>query len=66
MRLQQKIAYIKGQWFDRKVKEMAELKEMHKNAASRFGMTLAIIMPVGVVVTLNSAAARRRKEFLPA
>ncbi len=51
---------------DQKVKEMADLKEMHKNPAIRFGMTLAIILPVGIVVTLISAAVLRRKEFLPA
>jgi hypothetical protein len=51
---------------DQKAKEMADLKEMHKNPLIRFGMTLAIILPVGVVITLISAALLRRKEFLPA
>jgi len=51
---------------DQKVKEMADLKEMHKNPMIRFGITLAIILPVGIVITLISAAALRKKEFLPA
>lgn len=51
---------------EQKVKEMAGLKEMNKNPVFRFVMTLAIILPVGIVITLISAAVLRRKEFLPA
>ena len=51
---------------DQKVKEMAELKEMSKNPVIRFGISLAIILPVGIVITLFSAAVLRRKELLPA
>jgi hypothetical protein len=51
---------------DQKVKEMAELKEMQKNPVIRFGIALAIILPVGIVIALISAAALRRKELLPA
>ena len=51
---------------DQKAKEMAGLKEMYKNPLIRFGMTLAIILPVGIVITLISAAILRKKEFLPA
>jgi len=51
---------------DKKVKEMADLKVMNKNPLIRFGMTMAIILPVGVVITLFSALVLRRKEFLPA
>jgi len=51
---------------DHKVIEMADLKEMHKNPLIRFGMTLAIILPVGIIITLISAAVLRRKEFLSA
>ena len=50
---------------DQKVKEMADLKEMNKHALIRFGFTLVIILPVGIVITLISAAVLRRKEFLP-
>jgi len=49
-----------------KAKEMADIKEMHKNPLLRFGMTLAIILPVGIIITLISAAVLRKKEFLPA
>lgn len=51
---------------DQKIKEMRDLKEMNKNPKIRFGMTLAIILPVGIVITLISAAVLRKKEFLPA
>lgn len=51
---------------DQKVKEMADLKEMNKHPLIRFVMTLAIILPVGIVVTLISAAVLKRKEVLPA
>jgi len=51
---------------DQKLKEMADLKEMHKNPLPRFVMTLAIILPVGIAVALISAAVLRRKKFLPA
>jgi hypothetical protein len=49
-----------------KIKEMADLKELHKNPVIRFGMTLAISLPVGIIITLISAAVLRRKEFPPA
>jgi hypothetical protein len=51
---------------DQKVKEMADLKEMNKNPVIRFGITLFLIAPVGIVITLFSAAVLRRKEVLPA
>jgi hypothetical protein len=51
---------------DQKAKEMADLKEMHKNPLIRFGITLFLIVPVGVVIALISAAVLRRKEILPA
>jgi len=42
------------------------MMEMYKNPLLRFVMTLAIILPVGIIVTLISAAILRRKELLPA
>jgi hypothetical protein len=51
---------------EQKVKEMADMMEMSKNPLIRFVMTLAIILPVGIAVTLISAAVLRKKEFLPA
>ncbi len=51
---------------DQKVKEMAGLKEMNKNPLLRFAITVAIILPGGIVITVISAAVLRRKEFLPA
>jgi hypothetical protein len=50
---------------DQKAKEMADLNEMVKNPLIRFAMALAIIFPVGIVITLLSAALLRRKGFLP-
>jgi hypothetical protein len=51
---------------EQKVKEMADLKEMNKNPVIRFGIALAIILPVGIIITLISAALLRKKDFLPA
>ena len=47
-------------------KEMTEFGEMYKNPLIRFPMTMLEILPVGVIVTLISAALLRRKEVLPA
>ena len=46
--------------------EMAQFQEMYKNFFVRFGFTLLEILPVGIVVTLISAALLRRREMLPA
>lgn len=49
-------------------KTMAEWEsffELYKNPIVRFGVTLMEITPVGVVLTLLSAALLRRKNFLP-
>lgn len=47
--------------------EMAEFGKSYENPLFRFPLTLFIEMfPVGIVVTLISAALLRRKEFLPA
>jgi len=50
---------------DQKAKEMGDLKEMNKNPVIRFGITLFLIMPVGIIITLISAGVLRKKEFLP-
>jgi len=44
--------------------QMASMAEMYKNPFIRFGMTLTEILPVGIIVTLLSAAILRRKEVL--
>jgi hypothetical protein len=51
---------------EQKANEMAEMMEMYKTPLLRFVMTLAIILPVGIIVTLISAAVLKRKELLPA
>ncbi|MBL7849847.1 MAG: DUF4199 domain-containing protein [Cyclobacteriaceae bacterium] len=40
--------------------------ELYKNPIVRFGVTVMEITPVGVILTLLSAALLRRKDFLPA
>ena len=50
---------------DQQRTEMAEFGEMYKNPVIRFGVTLSEILPVGIIITLISAALLRRKEFLP-
>jgi hypothetical protein len=47
---------------DQKAKEMADMKEMYKNPVIRFGITVLEILPVGIVITLISAAVLRRKD----
>ena len=50
---------------EQKAKEMAELKEMHQKPLPRFVMTLMIILPVGVAITLIRAAILRKRKILP-
>jgi hypothetical protein len=47
-------------------KEMADFNVMYKNLFIRFPMTLMEILPVGLIVTLISAAVLRKKEIFPA
>lgn len=47
-------------------KEWESFSELYKNPVIRFGITLMEITPVGVVLSLLSAALLRRKDFLPA
>ncbi len=45
--------------------EWKDFWEMYKNPLVRFGMTLMEILPVGLIISLLSAALLRKKEFLP-
>jgi hypothetical protein len=50
-----------------KAREEAEqFMELYKNFFVRFAMTLMEILPVGLIVTLVSAALLRKREVLPA
>ena len=49
---------------DKTKTEMASMQQMYKNPVIRFGMTLMEILPVGIIVTLLSAAILRKKEVL--
>jgi hypothetical protein len=44
---------------------MADTAEMYKNPIIRFGITLMEILPVGVLITLISAALLRKRQILP-
>jgi hypothetical protein len=48
------------------VKRLQNMKKLMENPAIRFGMTLMEILPVGIIITLISAAVLRKKELLPA
>ena len=47
-------------------KEMAEFTAMYANRWLRLGMSMSEILPVGVLVSVISAALLRRPQFLPA
>jgi Protein of unknown function (DUF4199) len=51
---------------DQLVKRMDNLRNLYRNPAIRFGMTLMEILPVGILITLISAGVLRKKEILPA
>jgi hypothetical protein len=46
-------------------KEMAKFKEMYRNPVYNSGMTFMEVFPVGLVVTLVSAAILRKKTPAP-
>ena len=46
--------------------DLTQLAEIYQNFFVRFGMTLLEILPVGILVTLISAALLRKREVLPA
>ena len=48
------------------LQEIETWRELYKNPLLRFGMTLMEIFPVGIVITLISAAILRKKQVLPA
>ena len=47
-------------------KKMDDFAAMYKNPFIRFGFTLMEIAPVGIIISLLSAALLRKKSFLPA
>ena len=47
-------------------KEIEDFIAMYKNPFIRFGITLMEILPVGIVISLVSAALLKKKDFLPA
>ncbi|HKX32823.1 MAG TPA: DUF4199 domain-containing protein [Blastocatellia bacterium] len=51
---------------EQEIKKMDEMRVMYRNPVIRFGITLMEILPVGIVITLISAAILRKKQVLPA
>ena len=47
-------------------KEMEDFNQLYENTFVRFGVTLLEILPVGIIITLLSAAILRRREIFPA
>ena len=59
-------AGVTGAAYDKVAKEMQGMVEMYRNPLLRMPMTFAEIFPVGLLVTLVSAALLRNPRFLPA
>jgi len=51
---------------DRVHKQATDMMKLNESPFVRFGIALIEILPVGIIVTLVSAAVLRRKEVLPA
>ena len=51
---------------EQEIKKMDDMMKMYRNTVFRFGITILEILPVGIVITLISAALLRKKELLPA
>jgi hypothetical protein len=49
-----------------KKSEMQKFNEAYENPVVRFAMSLVEILPVGILITLISAALLRKRKFLPA
>jgi len=56
---------VAGPELEKAKEEWASFSEMYKNPVIRFGVTLTEILPVGIIITLLSAALLRKKECLP-
>jgi ABC-type dipeptide/oligopeptide/nickel transport system permease component len=57
---------LSDQEIQTKKAEMDVMWEYYRNPIIRFGITLAEIFPVGIILTLISAGLLRKKEILPA
>lgn len=51
---------------DLEIKDMESNMALYNNPILRFGMTFMEVVPVGLIITLLSAALLRKKEVLPA
>ena len=48
------------------IREMEKFETVYKNPIFRFGITLMEILPVGIIISLLSAALLKKGQFLPA
>jgi Protein of unknown function (DUF4199) len=51
---------------EQEIRKMDNMMKMYRNPVFRFGITILEILPVGIIITLISAALLRKKELLPA
>jgi hypothetical protein len=63
---QKAAAGVTGEAYEKLVAQMQTMSESYKNPLFRFAMTFVEIFPVGVLVSLVTAALVRNPKFLPA
>ena len=59
-------AGVSGETYDKLAAQMEAMRQSYKNPLFRYAVTFAEIFPVGVIVSLVSAALLRNPRFLPA
>lgn len=57
---------VSGAELQKELEGMEDFARWYQNPLLRFGITITEVLPVGILISLISAALLRKKEFLPA